>query len=207
MVDLEPVHEEEELMQKLHHHGGDLEWHGRVDISGDMTRHDDERLHQLISNHLHYTGSSRAKHDPRQLGRDASEVCKGHAGGISPGHPRDGKGPRFARGGGMRNKSMKLASAIILVALTSAPAFAAGPQAAIVLHYRNEAGVEGPVVYTTMPVGSFDMAECKKAFRSMVSQFKLNNRVNPQYAKMKFLGAKCELYTDELLSRAGKFNG
>jgi glutamate synthase (NADPH/NADH) large chain len=61
MVDLEPVVEEEELMQKLHHHGGDLEWHGRVDISGDMTRHDDERLYQLISNHLHYTGSSRAK--------------------------------------------------------------------------------------------------------------------------------------------------
>src|SRR5690606_638599 len=27
MVDLEPVQEEEELMQKLHHHGGDLEWH------------------------------------------------------------------------------------------------------------------------------------------------------------------------------------
>jgi len=61
MVDLEPVQEEEDLMRKLHHHGGDLEWHGRVDISGDMTRHDDERLHQLISNHLHYTGSSRAK--------------------------------------------------------------------------------------------------------------------------------------------------
>jgi len=62
MVDLEPVEEEEDLMQKLHHHGGDLEWHGRVDISGDMTRHDDERLHQLISNHLHYTGSTRARH-------------------------------------------------------------------------------------------------------------------------------------------------
>ncbi|WP_245958466.1 glutamate synthase large subunit [Pelagibacterium sediminicola] len=61
MVDLEPVEEEEELMQKLHHHGGDLEWHGRVDISGDMTRHDDERLYQLISNHLHYTGSDRAR--------------------------------------------------------------------------------------------------------------------------------------------------
>jgi glutamate synthase (NADPH/NADH) large chain len=61
MVDLEPVQEEEDLMQKLHHHGGDLEWHGRVDISGDMTRHDDERLHQLISNHLHYTGSTKAK--------------------------------------------------------------------------------------------------------------------------------------------------
>ncbi|HEY4202385.1 MAG TPA: glutamate synthase large subunit [Devosiaceae bacterium] len=61
MVDLEPVPEEENLMQQIHHHGGDLEWHGRVDISGDMTRHDDERLHQLISNHLHYTGSARAK--------------------------------------------------------------------------------------------------------------------------------------------------
>ncbi|WP_375452550.1 glutamate synthase large subunit [uncultured Devosia sp.] len=61
MVDLEPVPEEETLMQTLHHHGGDLEWHGRVDISGDMTKHDDERLQQLIANHLHYTGSTRAK--------------------------------------------------------------------------------------------------------------------------------------------------
>lgn len=62
MVDLEPVVEEEQLMRKIHHHGGDLEWHGRVDISGDMTKHDDERLHQLISNHLHFTNSDRAKH-------------------------------------------------------------------------------------------------------------------------------------------------
>jgi glutamate synthase (NADPH/NADH) large chain len=61
MVDIEPVLEEEDLMQKLHHHGGDLEWHGRVDVSGDMTRHDDERLYQLIANHLHYTGSTRAR--------------------------------------------------------------------------------------------------------------------------------------------------
>ncbi len=61
MVDLEPVVEEETLMRKIHHSGGDLEWHGRVDITGDMTKHDDERLHQLISNHLHYTGSTRAK--------------------------------------------------------------------------------------------------------------------------------------------------
>ena len=29
---------------------------------GDMSRHDEERLHQLIANHLRYTGSSRAKH-------------------------------------------------------------------------------------------------------------------------------------------------
>jgi glutamate synthase (NADPH/NADH) large chain len=26
-----------------------------------MTRHDEERLYQLISNHLHYTGSTRAQ--------------------------------------------------------------------------------------------------------------------------------------------------
>jgi glutamate synthase (NADPH/NADH) large chain len=29
---------------------------------GDMTRHDAERLHQLISNHARYTGSTRARH-------------------------------------------------------------------------------------------------------------------------------------------------
>ncbi len=61
MVDLEPVEEEENLMRSMHHHGGDLEWHGRVDVSGDLSRHDDERLRQLISNHFHYTGSSVAK--------------------------------------------------------------------------------------------------------------------------------------------------
>jgi glutamate synthase (NADPH/NADH) large chain len=49
------------LLERLHHHGGDLEFKGRVDVSGDMTRHDDERLYQLISNHLHWTGSARAK--------------------------------------------------------------------------------------------------------------------------------------------------
>ncbi|SMH52496.1 glutamate synthase large subunit [Mesorhizobium australicum] len=62
MVDLEPVPEEDELLEKLHHHGGDIAHMGRVDVTGDMTRHDDERLYQLISNHLHYTGSTRAKH-------------------------------------------------------------------------------------------------------------------------------------------------
>ncbi len=62
MVDLEPVEEEEDLMQRLHHHGGDLEFKGRIDIMGDMSRHDEERLHQLVANHLRYTGSARAKH-------------------------------------------------------------------------------------------------------------------------------------------------
>jgi len=61
MVDLEPVVEEEELMQKNYHHGGDLDFHGRVDVMGDMTRFDAERLHQLISNHASLTGSERAR--------------------------------------------------------------------------------------------------------------------------------------------------
>ena len=61
MVELEPVPEEDDLLEKLHHHGGDIAHMGRVDVSGDMTRHDEERLYQLISNHMHYTGSTRAK--------------------------------------------------------------------------------------------------------------------------------------------------
>jgi glutamate synthase (NADPH/NADH) large chain len=61
MVELEPVPEEDDMLEKLHHHGGDLMHKGMVDVAGDMTRHDDERLYQLISNHLHYTGSPRAK--------------------------------------------------------------------------------------------------------------------------------------------------
>jgi glutamate synthase (NADPH/NADH) large chain len=60
MVDLEPVEEEEDLMERLHHHGGDLEFKGRIDVT-DMTRHDEERLRQLIENHLLYTGSTVAQ--------------------------------------------------------------------------------------------------------------------------------------------------
>jgi glutamate synthase (NADPH) large chain len=61
MVELEPVPEEDDMLERLHHHGGDLMHKGRVDVSGDMTRHDEERLVQLITNHAHYTGSPRAK--------------------------------------------------------------------------------------------------------------------------------------------------
>jgi glutamate synthase (NADPH) large chain len=61
MVDLEPLAEEEELNQRLHHQGGDLAGHGRVDVMRDMTRYDAERLHQLITNHLAFTGSTRAQ--------------------------------------------------------------------------------------------------------------------------------------------------
>jgi glutamate synthase (NADPH/NADH) large chain len=61
MVDLEPVPEEEDLMQRLHHHGGDLETKGRIDVLADMSGHDEERLLQLLTNHHAYTGSTRAK--------------------------------------------------------------------------------------------------------------------------------------------------
>ena len=61
MVDLEPVPEEDDILEKLHHHGGDLMHKGRVDITANMTKHDDERLRQLISNHHRYTASQRAK--------------------------------------------------------------------------------------------------------------------------------------------------
>ncbi|MGO8656309.1 hypothetical protein ACC771_11700, partial [Rhizobium ruizarguesonis] len=39
MVELEPVPEEDDMLEKLHNHGGDLMHKGRVDVSGDMTRH------------------------------------------------------------------------------------------------------------------------------------------------------------------------
>ncbi|HSI40393.1 MAG TPA: glutamate synthase large subunit [Xanthobacteraceae bacterium] len=60
MVDLEPVEEEEDLLERIHHHGGDLEFKGRIDI-GNMGHGDEERLHQMIAKHLHYTGSKRAQ--------------------------------------------------------------------------------------------------------------------------------------------------
>ena len=60
MVELEPIAEEDEMLEQLEHQGGDLEGHGRVDISSDMTRFDAERLRTLIRNHQRYTGSRRA---------------------------------------------------------------------------------------------------------------------------------------------------
>ena len=54
-------------MERSRHQAADLESHGLVDVT-DMTRFDEERLRQLIENHLHYTGSARAQADPRRLG-------------------------------------------------------------------------------------------------------------------------------------------
>jgi len=59
MVGLEPVAGEEDIAEREYHH--ELEAHGQVDVLADMTRHDAERLHLLISRHAHYTGSARAK--------------------------------------------------------------------------------------------------------------------------------------------------
>ena len=61
MVELEPVPEEDDLLESEHHHGGDFEHHGRVDISSDMTRYDEERLKNLITRHLKLTKSDIAK--------------------------------------------------------------------------------------------------------------------------------------------------
>jgi glutamate synthase (NADPH/NADH) large chain len=60
MVELEHVLEEEELSARLHHHTGDLEMHGRVDVMSDLSRHDAERLRQIVTRHRQFTGSARA---------------------------------------------------------------------------------------------------------------------------------------------------
>jgi glutamate synthase (NADPH) large chain len=61
MVDLQPVPEEEELLEKHSHHGGDLEAHGLVDITSGMDKNDATRLQELLTRHVKYTGSSKAQ--------------------------------------------------------------------------------------------------------------------------------------------------
>ncbi|WP_068459396.1 glutamate synthase large subunit [Hyphomicrobium sulfonivorans] len=61
MVELEPIEAEEEIMERLMGQQGDLESHGLVEVMRDMTRHDAERLHALISRHARYTNSSKAQ--------------------------------------------------------------------------------------------------------------------------------------------------
>jgi glutamate synthase (NADPH/NADH) large chain len=61
MVELQPIPAEDAALEALDHQGGDLETHGLVDISRDMTRHDAARLRQLIERHLHYTNSAVAR--------------------------------------------------------------------------------------------------------------------------------------------------
>ena len=61
MVELEPIAEEDDALERLEHEGGDLESHGMVDVSHDMTKFDAIRLRQLINRHLHYTDSDLAR--------------------------------------------------------------------------------------------------------------------------------------------------
>jgi glutamate synthase (NADPH/NADH) large chain len=60
MVELEPIPEEDDLMESEQHQSGDIEHHGRVHLSNDMTRHDDERLRFLIERHATFTKSNKA---------------------------------------------------------------------------------------------------------------------------------------------------
>ena len=100
MVELEPVPEEDELMELLHHHGGDIEFHGRVDVSSDMSSHDEERLLTLIKNHLHYTGSARARHICDNWAEYPAEIREGDAGRVPPRAARDGAGAHGRGDGG-----------------------------------------------------------------------------------------------------------
>jgi glutamate synthase (NADPH/NADH) large chain len=61
MIDLEPIPAEEETMRQLAGHSGSLESHGLVDVMGDMTQQDAERLHRLVTRHMHYTNSEKAR--------------------------------------------------------------------------------------------------------------------------------------------------
>ncbi len=61
MVELQPVTPEDAALEALDHQGGDLENHGLVDLSHDMTRHDAQHLKGLIERHLHYTNSDVAR--------------------------------------------------------------------------------------------------------------------------------------------------
>ena len=60
MVELEPIPAEEEISQKEYGHANDLQSHGLVDVSSDMTSFDAERLRILITRHGRFTGSKRA---------------------------------------------------------------------------------------------------------------------------------------------------
>ena len=61
MVALEPISAEDDALEHLAHQGGDLESHGLVDVSHDMTRFDAIRLRQLILRHQQQTGSAVAE--------------------------------------------------------------------------------------------------------------------------------------------------
>ena len=60
-VAIEPVLSEDEALEKLDHQGGDLETHGRVDITHSLNQNDQRILHDMIVRHVHYTNSARGR--------------------------------------------------------------------------------------------------------------------------------------------------
>jgi glutamate synthase (NADPH) large chain len=61
MVDLEPVADEDDALERLEHRSGDLAAHGMVEIAHGMTERDATLLHRLIARHAALTGSPRAR--------------------------------------------------------------------------------------------------------------------------------------------------
>ena len=80
MVDLAPIPSEDATIERLHHHGGDLEGHGLVDVTAHMDKNDGDthlgiagaalQIHQLVTRQDHH----------RQLGAVSAEVREDHAG-------------------------------------------------------------------------------------------------------------------------------
>ena len=61
MVELEPVAAEEAANRDRYHQSNDLQFVAPVDVMGDLTRYDAERLRQLVATHARLTGSARAE--------------------------------------------------------------------------------------------------------------------------------------------------
>ena len=85
MVDLQPVPAEDATLEKLHHAAGDLHNHGLVDVTSQMDRHDAERVRALLTRHLKYTGSERARMILDNWAGLPADVREGHAGRICAG--------------------------------------------------------------------------------------------------------------------------
>ena len=60
-AELQPLPAEEAAMRQFHHQRNDLAAHGVVDVMDDLSQGDAVRLRRLVENHLHYTGSERAR--------------------------------------------------------------------------------------------------------------------------------------------------
>ena len=60
MVSLEPITEEEDIMEREYHEQGDLQTSGLVEIMSSLDKNDASRLFQLVQRHKRFTGSAKA---------------------------------------------------------------------------------------------------------------------------------------------------